>query len=408
VPWTRCRCTEPGLTTTAAALILADDLTGAADCGVQAVRRGLRATVSLARGRQAVDADVLAIDLDTRDQPERIARERTREAARGAAGATVLYVKLDSRLRGHLGAPIDGALDGAQAEIAVVAPAFPAQQRTTVDGRQCVDGEPVADLAGRLGRQTTRRVTTVARAGIHDGALDRELGQAGGRVIACDAVDEGDLARIVAAGRGAARRVVWVGSAGLAAALFEGLPGRAGAPAAVAAAPGRAVLVVVGSVAAASVAQLGALLVRPGCVRVPVDPAGLLDAPEATAARAAEQASAALTRGDDAIVHFTPGAPRFGRGPASRIAAGLALAVAPAIEHAAGLLLTGGETARAVCDRAGLTAIELVSEIEPGVPLGRAGTPARAIVTKSGAFGHSETLSVAVDAIKEHCACLIR
>ena len=106
--------------------------------------------MSLERGGQPVDADVLAIDLDTRDQPERIARDRTREAARGAAAATVLYVKLDSRLRGHLGAAIDGALAGAQAEIAVVAPAFPAQHRTTVDGSQLVEGEPVADLVARL------------------------------------------------------------------------------------------------------------------------------------------------------------------------------------------------------------------------------------------------------------------
>ena len=72
------------------------------------------------------------------------------------------------------------------------------------------------------------------------------------------------------------------------------------------------------------------------------------------------------------------------------------------------MLLTGGETARAVCDRAGLTAIDLIAEVEPGVPLGRAGTPARAIVTKSGGFGHPGTLTAALDAIKEHCACLTR
>jgi 4-hydroxythreonine-4-phosphate dehydrogenase len=354
------------------------------------------------------DADVLAIDLDTRDGTEAIALERTREAARDAGDTDVLYVKLDSRLRGHLGAAIDGALDGAEAEIALVAPAFPGQRRTTVDGRQCVDGEPVADLVGRLSSQTTRRVTGIGLAAIRDGGLDSMLGQPGGRVIACDAVDDADLARIVEAGHGAARRVVWAGSAGLASALFEGLPARAGAPAAGEAAPGHAVLVVVGSVAAPSVTQLEALLTRSGCVGIPVDPAALVDAPDATAARAGEEASAVLARGDDVIVHLTPGAPRLGREHAPRIAAGLALAVGPAIEHAAGLLLTGGETARAVCDRAGLTTIELVVEVEPGVPLGRVGTPARAIVTKSGGFGHPETLAVALDAIKEHCACLIR
>jgi hypothetical protein len=59
----------------------------------------------------------------------------------------VLYVKLDSRLRGHLRAAIDGALEGADAEIAPVAPAFPAQRRTAVVGRrpagcQDVSGSP--------------------------------------------------------------------------------------------------------------------------------------------------------------------------------------------------------------------------------------------------------------------------
>jgi uncharacterized protein YgbK (DUF1537 family) len=72
--------------------------------------------------------------------------------------------------------------------------------------------------------------------------------------------------------------------------------------------------------------------------------------------------------------------------------------LARAVEHAAGLVLTGGETARAVCDRVGVTAIELVTEIEPGVPLGRAGD--LGIVTKAGAFGGPATLSRAVDAIR--------
>jgi uncharacterized protein YgbK (DUF1537 family) len=51
-----------------------------------------------------------------------------------------------------------------------------------------------------------------------------------------------------------------------------------------------------------------------------------------------------------------------------------------------------------VCDRVGVTAIELIREIEPGVPLGRAGD--LGIVTKAGAFGDPGTLSRAVDAIR--------
>ena len=49
--------------------------------------------------------------------------------------------------------------------------------------------------------------------------------------------------------------------------------------------------------------------------------------------------------------------------------------------------------------------IDLIAEVEPGVPLGRSGNPARVIVTKSGGFGGPDTLVAALDAIKEHCAC---
>lgn len=393
---------------TLGAVILADDLSGAGDCGIQAVRRGLRTTVSLMRAAPRADVDVLAIDLDTRAETEATAFDRTRDAARVARDTPVLYLKLDSLLRGHLGAAIDGALDATQAEIALVAPAFPGQRRTTVDGCQRVDDEPVADLVERLGDQTMRRVTGIGLSAIRDEGLDAMLAQPGGHVIACDAVDDADLARIVAAGRACARRVVWAGSAGLAAALFDGLPTSAEPRSAVEVAPGRAVLVVVGSLAAVSLTQLEVLLARPGCVGIPVEPAELAVAPDTVAVRAGKEASDALTRGEDAVIHLTPGAPRLAQGQAACITAGLALAARLSIDHATGLLLTGGQTARAVCDRSGLATIDLVAEVEPGVPLGYFGTPARAIVTKAGAFGHADTLTVALDAIKEQSACVIR
>jgi 4-hydroxythreonine-4-phosphate dehydrogenase len=136
---------------------------------------------------------------------------------------------------------------------------------------------------------------------------------------------------------------------------------------------------------------------RPGCAGIAVEPAD--------AARAGAAARAVLARGGDAVLHLDPGMPRLGREHGPRIAAALAEAAAPAIEHAAGLLLTGGETARAVCDRAGLTTINLIGEVEPGVPLGRSGNPARVIVTKSGGSDGPDTLAAALEAIKEHCAC---
>ena len=174
---------------------------------------------------------------------------------------------------------------------------------------------------------------------------------------------------------------MWAGSAGLAAALFEGLRGDGGAAAARSPrAPGAACSSSSGTDSPPGLAQLDALLARPGSVPVAVDPA----APDP------RLAAAAVTRGDDAVVHLA--------GPGG--VAALAEAAALAAEHAAGLVLTGGETARAVCERVGVRTIELCGEIEPGVPLGRIASPARAVVTKAGAFGGPETLCRAVDAIR--------
>lgn len=63
--------------------ILADDLSGAADCGLQAVRHGLRSVVSLAAPGAGAGsgAEVLAWDLDTRDCEAHFAYEHTHAAA---------------------------------------------------------------------------------------------------------------------------------------------------------------------------------------------------------------------------------------------------------------------------------------------------------------------------------------
>ena len=271
-----------------AALILADDLTGAADCGVQALRRGLRATVSLPAAA-GVEADVLAIDLDTRDGAAADARERTRAAARDAAG--LLYVKLDSRLRGHIGAAIEGALDGRGRRSPSWRPHSPAQGRIPAARRpRRAPAQPDAGPCGpgsiwrRRGRPSspvTRGTTRTSRGSPPPAAPP-------------------------------ARRVVWAGSAGLAAALFEGMRAGGGARRRSTAAPGRAVLGGRRQRGRATAGQLGALLARPGCVGIAVDPGRCRRG-------AGEEARRRCSRGGgDAVLHLTPGA---GSRPRARAAA---------------------------------------------------------------------------------------
>src|SRR5918993_1204266 len=125
--------------------IIADDLTGAADSGVQLARAGYRtAVVFQGSSLPAEDGlDAVSVDTDSRPLPAGFAAERVVEAAHAVRDSRVVYKKLDSTLRGPVAAEIAAALEATGREAAVVAPALPAAGRTTVGGVQMVHGTPV-------------------------------------------------------------------------------------------------------------------------------------------------------------------------------------------------------------------------------------------------------------------------
>ncbi|MCL9826320.1 four-carbon acid sugar kinase family protein [Ralstonia solanacearum] len=125
-------------------LILADDLSGAADCAVAGVRAGLRSAVMLRADGAPPAADVLALDTDTRraGAPDAAARQLAAWQAL-ARPATRLYKKIDSTLRGNVAAEVAALVP--VAGLAVVAPAFPAAGRTTRNARQWLHGVAVEE-----------------------------------------------------------------------------------------------------------------------------------------------------------------------------------------------------------------------------------------------------------------------
>src|SRR5256885_10753960 len=84
-------------------VIIADDLSGAADCAVGCAVQGLRTIVQLSGSSPSEAAQVLAIDAATRSMsPELAAATVGRLATEcGAGPGRVLFSKLDSLLRGH-------------------------------------------------------------------------------------------------------------------------------------------------------------------------------------------------------------------------------------------------------------------------------------------------------------------
>ena len=88
----------------------------------------------------------MALDLDTRSRPERAARAIVRGSfsSRAAKSARILFKKIDSTLRGHVAAEL-AAVRGVlgRGRQVIFAPAFPAQGRTTRNGRLYVNGVPL-------------------------------------------------------------------------------------------------------------------------------------------------------------------------------------------------------------------------------------------------------------------------
>ena len=125
--------------------ILADDLTSAGDGAAPFRQAGHDARILLTTTasvpRHAVG--VSAVDLGSRVLDEEAAALRTWRAARLFAGSELLFKTVDSTLRGHVAAEVRAAWAGSRRRAVVIAPAFPAEGRVTVEGVQYVRGVPV-------------------------------------------------------------------------------------------------------------------------------------------------------------------------------------------------------------------------------------------------------------------------
>ena len=385
--------------------IIADDLTGAADAGVQLVHAGYRTAVLFGESELlAGDLDAVSFDTDSRTMPAGFAAKRVLEAARAAREARIVYKKLDSTLRGNVAAELAAALGGARRERAVVAPAFPAAGRTTLGGTQRVHGVPVDETEMANDPHTPVReahvpslladaFSSVGALGVDDLADPEDVRRAlkDNECVVTDAARDADLEALVRAVPDPAR-VLWAGSAGLALALGSVYPGPRAGEADVQRARVSPVLVVVGSLSGVAREQVRKLVAEYGEMAIPVG--GETNAVQ----RAVGAAREALAGGVCAVVH----SPEERSGSGESVLGPLAEVVARLSEGGLfeGLILTGGATAVGVARRLGASGIRLEGEVDTGVPMGSLiGPRPYPVVTKAGGFGGPGTLVGAVEAL---------
>lgn len=405
--------------------IIADDLTGAADTAAALARPGAPVRAWLGPRPLGPVASAVAVTTDSRHRPADQAATTTRASAAAlrAAGATLLYKKIDSNLRGNIAAELAAAMEIADGPV-LLAPAFPQRGRTTVGGVQLIDGVPVAETEMGRDPQAPARCSDVVRLLIDEwrtevrpavqlcplevvragpGAIRERLRD--GVVLVCDAETDGHLEAAARAALAHPQLRLVVGCAGLAAALARQRYGerprltwpeeRRG--------PCLAVLASASAVLTAQVEHAAAQ----GLVAIPFSCADLTEGDETLpeVEDAIARAVAALTEGRDALA-YSVGSAGSRRVSLQDDPARWVELVVERLAHLAsvsvrqgrprGLLVGGGSTARGVLGALGATALDVDDEPLPGLAAGLivgGELDRRPVALKPGAAGGLEAVT---------------
>lgn len=390
-------------------LILADDVTGAADCAARCKGAGLPATIVLAPSTVAsLPTGAVAVSSDSRYLAPAAAaacvHDLFRTLLQAAPPSAIWYKKIDSTLRGNIGAELTALLaltaSSTTQPCAVISPGFPAHGRGLIDGYLVYDqaATPRLHLPTLLQQQTALPQASVGlavvRAGVAALAATLDAGyRAGAQLLVIDALTEADLSTIYQATQQALPQALFCGSAGLMGAIATALVAAQGEMAGLAlASPPRLaypMLAVVGSGSIMAHRQLSRLRQEStvDIYEVALQQQAHVD----LVAGAGNQAACVLH-----LLPPPPGAQLEGE-LARQYASTLATVAQQLIEQRLPrtLLLVGGDTAVHLLQVLGIEKLQVDAELLPGMPLTSGTTVAGQryqIILKAGNHGDEQTL----------------
>ena len=130
--------------------IIADDLTGANATGVSLAKAGFVSATIVFGGKVPANNTFtsISVDTDSRYAPVEIAKERVTATYKQLRdwGADVVAKRIDSTIRGNLGAEIDALLEATgEQSVAIVVASYPDSGRVTSGGYLLVEGVPVQE-----------------------------------------------------------------------------------------------------------------------------------------------------------------------------------------------------------------------------------------------------------------------
>jgi uncharacterized protein YgbK (DUF1537 family) len=417
--------------------VVADDLTGANTAGVLLTTKGFRTLTTIEHrnlSRFSVDDyDAIVVNAASRTLDAAEAYTRVKECTEELIerGFERFSKRIDSTIRGNLGAEIQGMLDAVSDKaVACVVAVYPASGRMVIGGYQLVNGVPVhktaagtdpikpvqsSILAEEIARQTVLPQGLIKLATVLEGsqaiaaAVEQEI-QGGKRILLFDAISFDDIGAIAQAMD--SLDVSWIAvdpgpfTAQICDLAFSRKPR-------VIQKKGGKVFIVAGSASDLTRAQLAHLETDGKAEIINVDVHHFLDSEEEQpledeiAAKIWESSKKtdifglcaasdismmldikqeAMKRGittDDITRRITYALARIARKTLAR-----------QVPELKGIYLTGGDMTVAFCQAAGVEAIELIEEIQPHISYGiLLGGPMEGVylTTKGGLIGDTGT-----------------
>ncbi|MGE5632987.1 MAG: four-carbon acid sugar kinase family protein [Caulobacteraceae bacterium] len=412
--------------------IIADDLTGASDTGVQYKRRRLRTLISAEIDMNLIDVlsddfNVVSINAGTRTMLPQDAYDAIYELVKCIRTKEYKYIykKIDSVLRGNVAQELEAVMDAMNAAVAVVATSYPENGRTLCNGILTISNtnsiKPGIDViklfadgmnvkVQGIGLTTVRQGKDAVQGAVMDGRSE------GARVFVVDAVTDEDLAVVRDVSLALEERAILCGSAGLAKQLSL-LETMAEEDEIIVRGKNGVTLVIIGSHNACTAEQVQALASKTGMPVITMFTSDILQGKYEQANQELLQQADNLISGGCrllAIVVDTlmPGFISSTNDSESMI--GDSLRIANAMGSFArqlcerypvsSILSSGGDTSLAVLKALNAKGIELDAEIVPGVPAGRligGMAEGMTIVTKSGGFGKRDCLIHSIEYLEK-------
>ncbi|KAA8668771.1 four-carbon acid sugar kinase family protein [Clostridium sp. HV4-5-A1G] len=397
-------------------LIIADDFTGANDTGVQLKKRGIKTNVIL--NHKYINAGrSYVIDTESRNIPQNEAYEKMKNIVSTALKFKFDYVykKIDSTLRGNIGAEIKAIKEIYKPDIIIFAPAYPDNERVTINGIHLMNNVPITkteiandpnkpvkedNVKRFLELETGEKVIHIKLKDIKDEKFEFQNHD----FISFDAETKGDLINISKYVLNLNKKVLWVGSAGLMDAMLDVLYAT------------NPVLCLIGSVSDISRQQVKYLSKRRIRI-VRLDIASLLNGMNES--NIISQAVNSLNNGYDtalvtALSHndydmaikvgnekgiSKEGVSKYTQEIIGKISKQIILRT-----KLSGVFITGGDASISFIKYVNAYGTEIIGEVQTGIPLEiiRGGVfNGLKIITKAGAFGNKESIYYCIQKIKE-------